>query len=118
MRDRMLAWAALNSDFGTAITADLGDVGEAAEDLDLDDMETACRRLKTDLSDILDALPTPDPDLTEAMQTSYDHFLASAVACIDGTSNVDVDALELSAAEMQLGGASMKRATAIVQSYS
>lgn len=80
-------------------------------------MKRACQQIQAALPAYAATLPSPDPELTDEMQTSHDHLQRAAKLCIDGITYSDAADLEQAADEFGLSTAATKRANVILQKH-
>lgn len=80
-------------------------------------MKRACQQIQAALPAYAATLPSPDPELTDEMQTSHDHLKRAAKLCIDGITYSDAADLEQAAEEFGLSTAATKRANVILQKH-
>lgn len=80
-------------------------------------MKRACQQIQAALPAYAATLPSPDPELTDEMQTSHDHLQRAAKLCIDGITYSDAADLEQAADEFGLSTAATKRANVILQHH-
>ena len=80
-------------------------------------MKRACQQIQAALPAYAATLPSPDPELTDEMQTSHDHLKRAAQLCIDGITYSDAADLEQAADEFGLSTAATKRANIILQHH-
>jgi hypothetical protein len=104
MADRMHDW----SDNGgnetlTTLVADLQQVGDDSDPIDLDGLRDSCSTLTADIEAAQEEDPVPDAATNKRWSLALEHLGNSATACTTGAVSGDQSQFDLMASEMDIG---------------
>jgi len=113
----MGAWAARYGDDASDISDILTTLQTDASRYDVTSMETHCRRFQSVIFTAQSHLPVPVASINAPYSEALRYYSRAAASCVDGTSNLDTDALQAVVSYLDLGNDALERATDATRAY-
>jgi hypothetical protein len=116
-RSAVQDWTAKYSPIIRALGMALSERRDAVSSEDISHARVACQHLHDADDALQDALPTPDAELTNALQSAVDDYGTSAYFCITGTTNLSMSDLEQASSFVDQATVHMQTAAVILSRF-
>jgi hypothetical protein len=107
-------WLSATKDHLDAIVQAVGAITNAAKAESVSGVGAACQKFHDGVQGLQGHMPTPDPQLTTALQAALSDYDAGTHFCIAGAQDYNVDELRHSATFLQSANNYLEQATAIL----
>lgn len=108
------SWLSATKDHLDAIVQAVDAIQDAARNRSVSGIGGACQKFHDGVQGLQRHMPTPDPQLTTALQAALSDYDAGTHFCVAGTQDYDVNELEHTVTFLQSANNYMEQATAIL----